>query len=57
MLSPAKKLKSFNFKTGPWPQFATDNMPMLLAVLTKIKGKVIIEETIFSNRFMSCFLN
>ena len=29
-------------------------MPMLLAVLTTAKGKSIIEETIFSNRFMCC---
>ena len=28
-------------------------MPILLAVLTQIPGKSIIEETIFSNRFMA----
>tara|TARA_Y100001970_G_scaffold232410_1_gene289300 strand:- start:1948 stop:3216 length:1269 start_codon:yes stop_codon:yes gene_type:complete len=52
-LSPAKKLKSISIKTGPWPQLATDNMPIILAVLTKIPGKSTIEETIFSNRFMA----
>ena len=53
MLSPAKKLNSVKIKTGPWPAFATDNMPMILAVLTKVPGKSQIEETIFSNRFMA----
>ncbi len=53
MLSPGKNLKSISIKTGPWPKLATDNMPIILAVLTKVPGKSIIEETIFSNRFMA----
>tara|TARA_B100000029_G_scaffold211703_1_gene209613 strand:- start:1037 stop:2305 length:1269 start_codon:yes stop_codon:yes gene_type:complete len=53
ILSPAKKLNPIKIKTGPWPALATDNMPMILAVLTKIPGKSEIEETIFSNRFMA----
>ena len=53
MLSPGKNLKSISVKTGPWPKLATDNMPIILAVLTKVPGKSIIEETIFSNRFMA----
>ena len=53
VLSPSKNLKSISIKTGPWPQLATDNMPIILAVLTKIPGKSVIEETIFSNRFMA----
>ena len=53
MISPGKKTKPISIKTGPWPQFATDNMPIILAVLTKVPGKSIIEETIFSNRFMA----
>jgi len=52
-LFSAKKLKPVNLKTGPFPNFATDNMPLILAVLTKIQGKSGIEETIFSNRFMA----
>ncbi len=52
-LSPARKLNPIKIKTGPWPALATDNMPMILAVLTKIPGKSEIEETIFSNRFMA----
>ena len=53
MISPGKKLRPIFVKTGPWPQLATDNMPIILAVLTKVPGKSIIEETIFSNRFMA----
>ncbi len=52
-ISTQKALKPVNFKTGPFPNFATDNMPMLLAVLATVKGKSQIEETIFSNRFMA----
>ena len=36
-----------------WPLFATDNMPILMSVLTKVIGKSEIIETIFSNRFMA----
>ncbi len=53
MISPGKKTKPVSIKTGPWPQFATDNMPIILTVLTKVSGKSVIEETIFSNRFMA----
>ena len=52
-LNSKKRIKSFNFKTGPYPSFATDNMPMLLSVLSTADGKSEIEETIFSNRFMA----
>jgi len=52
-ISPGNKLKPVNIKTGPFPNFATDNMPLILAVLTKIQGKSQIKETIFSNRFMA----
>ena len=49
------KLKHFpvKIKTAPYPNFATDNMPLLLSVLAKVPGKSYIEETIFSNRFMA----
>ena len=52
-LESIKKLKSTKIKTGPFPGYATDNMPMLLALMTTIEGKSYIEETIFSNRFMA----
>tara|TARA_Y100001958_G_C21220827_1_gene546183 strand:- start:262 stop:1530 length:1269 start_codon:yes stop_codon:yes gene_type:complete len=52
-LLKGKKLKPVKIKTGPWPSLATDNMPIIMAVLTKVPGKSYIEETIFSNRFMA----
>ena len=48
-----KKLKPVNIMTGPWPSFATDNMPILMAVLATVDGKSTIKETIFSNRYMA----
>ncbi len=53
IISPGNKYKPVNIKTGPYPSFATDNMPSILAVLTITKGKSQIIETIFSNRFMA----
>ena len=52
-LNRKNKLKPTKIKTAPFPGFATDCMPMLMAVLTKSDGKSNIEETIFSNRYMS----
>lgn len=46
-----KKLRPIKIKTSPFPGFATDNSPPLIAVLTKIKGKSEIQENIFSQRF------
>ena len=48
-----KKLKPIKITTGPFLKFATDNMPPLMAVLTKVNGKSEIYETIFSNRFQA----
>ena len=52
-LNTIKKLKPINVKTGPWPGFATDCLPILIPVLTRILGQSKIEETIFTNRFMA----
>ncbi len=52
-LNTVKKLKPVNIKTGPWPGFATDCLPILIPVLTKIFGQSKIKETIFTNRFMA----
>ena len=46
-------MKPLKIKTGPFPKYATDNMPAMLAVLAKVPGKSEIIETIFSNRFMA----
>ena len=52
-LNTTKKLKPINVKTGPWPGFATDCLPILIPVLTRILGQSKIKETIFTNRFMA----
>ncbi len=52
-LNTIKKLKPINVKTGPWPGFATDCLPILIPVLTRIFGQSKIKETIFANRFMA----
>ena len=52
-LNRKNRLKNTKIKTAPFPGFATDCMPMLMAVLTKADGKSKIEETIFSNRYMA----
>ena len=52
-LNTVKKLKPINVKTGPWPGFATDCLPILIPVLTRIFGQSKIKETIFTNRFMA----
>ena len=52
-LNTVKKLKPVNIKTGPWPGFATDCLPILIPVLTRIFGQSKIKETIFTNRFMA----
>ena len=52
-LKTIKKLKPINVKTGPWPGFATDCLPILIPVLTRISGQSKIKETIFTNRFMA----
>ena len=52
-LNTIKKLKPINVKTGPWPGFATDCLPILIPVLTRIFGQSKIKETIFTNRFMA----
>ncbi len=52
-LNRKNRLKTTKIRTAPFPGFATDCMPMLMAVLTKSDGKSKIEETIFSNRYMA----
>ncbi len=52
-LNRYSRLKPTNIKTAPFPGFATDCMPILMAVLTKSNGKSKIKETIFSNRYMA----
>ena len=53
LLKSMKKHKAIKIETGPFPKYATDNMPMALALLTKTPGTSFISEKIFSNRFMA----
>jgi len=52
-INSKRKLKPVSFKTNPWPEFATDNMPILMAVLATVDGKSKIEENVFSQRFQA----
>lgn len=46
---PLKAVKTL--RTAPYPGFATDCQPIVMAVLTKARGTSMIVENIFENRF------
>ncbi len=48
----AKKIKSINLKTAPWPGLATDLQAQMMVLLCKANKSSIIQENIFENRFM-----
>ncbi len=47
-----ENLKPVDISTAPYPGFATDLQAQLTAVLALVKGRSVINETIFENRFM-----
>lgn len=47
-----RPLKSVGIKTGVYPKFPTDVQAQWMALMTLVKGKATIEETVFENRFM-----
>ena len=47
-----KKIKSLNVKTLPYPGFPTDMQAQLMGLLCLSKGKSVIKEDIFENRFL-----
>ena len=47
-----KKIKSLNVKTLPYPGFPTDMQAQLMSLLCLSKGKSVIREDIFENRFL-----
>ena len=47
-----KTIKPVNFKTAPFPGFATDLQAPWLALMTLAKGSTEVSEDIFENRFM-----
>jgi UDP-N-acetylglucosamine 1-carboxyvinyltransferase len=46
------RLRPVDIVTMPFPGFATDLQPQLTSLLSVVKGKSVINETIFENRFM-----
>ena len=45
------RLRSVDVQTLPFPGFATDFMPLAVAVLARAEGTAIVTENIFDNRF------
>ena len=52
-ITAPEKLKSTNVKTQVYPGFPTDLQQPIATLLTQCKGKSIINETIWENRFMN----
>ena len=51
-LSVAKRLKSVDIRTLPFPGFPTDMQAQMLALMTVSEGTSVITETVFESRFM-----
>ena len=52
-ISAPEKLKAVNIKTQVYPGFPTDLQQPMATLLTQAKGKSIINETIWENRFLN----
>jgi UDP-N-acetylglucosamine 1-carboxyvinyltransferase len=50
-IKPLKRPRSVGVKTAPYPGFATDVQPMLMAAMSVADGENIFMDTIFSNRY------
>ncbi len=48
----SKNLKKIILKTEPYPGFPTDLQAQIMILMTQAKGKSLIKENIFENRFM-----
>ena len=48
----ARKIKSVNIKTRPYPGFPTDMQAQFMALMAVADGASVIAENIFENRFM-----
>jgi len=46
------RLKAADIRTSPYPGFPTDMQAQFMALMITARGKSIIEETVFENRFM-----
>ncbi|VWL84781.1 UDP-N-acetylglucosamine 1-carboxyvinyltransferase [Oceanivirga miroungae] len=52
VIADIEKLKPVDIKTMPHPGFPTDMQAQMTLLLSLVKGKSSIEETVFENRFM-----
>ncbi|MBA1339507.1 MAG: UDP-N-acetylglucosamine 1-carboxyvinyltransferase [Pelagibacterales bacterium] len=48
----SENIKNITLKTEPYPGFPTDLQAQIMVLMTKARGKSIIKENIFENRFM-----
>lgn len=53
VLTKLKELKPVDITTMPHPGFPTDLQPQTMVLLSSLEGHSVIEETLFSNRFMA----
>lgn len=51
-ISHSMRRKAIEISTNPYPAFPTDLQPLFAALLSTVNGKSIINENIFSDRFM-----
>lgn len=49
---PARRLRSVELVTEPFPGFATDLQAQFMALMTLADGESVVRETIFENRFL-----
>ena len=53
IIKEVKEYKAVNIKTLVYPGFATDLQQIMATFLTQCKGKSLVEETIYENRFQN----
>ncbi len=51
-IKSTKKIKSKNIVTSPYPGFPTDLQAQFMVLMSLSKGKSVIKETVFENRFV-----
>ena len=54
-ISKCENLKAVNLKTLVFPGFPTDLQQPLVTLLTQAKGKSLVEETLYENRFKNTY--
>jgi UDP-N-acetylglucosamine 1-carboxyvinyltransferase len=52
VLSGSRELRPIDVTTEPYPGFPTDMQAQIMVLLTQARGRSVIQETIFENRFM-----